>query len=233
MQHSRSNVSVSSRSEAACRSVFLSASHTNDRTRTKSRFGSVLQGNRGLTLIEVAVASFLLTMMLVGVLQAMLQSRRLTEGSIRQGTVASLVQGYLEQIKSIDFTSLPISPATTPGLGTPAAWKAYAVTVKDSYQNDTTIYLAAGNAPVTLPAISTLPTDASLRTEAVDIDNTNSALDNTTLNMWVWINDLSDGGNVTNCKSIVIVYEWRIRDGGITKSYRDSMRTIRSSISTY
>ncbi len=75
-----------------------------------------------MSIVEVMIASGILSMVMLGVLQGMLQSRRQTEGSIRQGTCASLVQGYMEQIKSLKYATtlndLPSSPSATPGVGT-------------------------------------------------------------------------------------------------------------------
>ena len=208
---------------------------------------SRIRGNstRGLTLVEVMFACGILTMVVLGVLQGMLQSRRMTEGSIRQATTASLVQGYLEQIKNLKYASisnaLPSSPATSPGT-TLADWQAYVGTpgtddsnptllLKDSNQADVTFCLCTGAAPTTLPVISTLPTDVSFHTESVDIDNINSNADNCTLNMWIWINPLT-GTNLQDCKSIVIVYQYTVKDGGRTRYFSDMMRTVRSIVPT-
>src|SRR5882672_2796967 len=88
-----------------------------------------LKSSRAMSLVEVMVASGVLSMIILGVLQGMLQSRRMTEGSIRQETVASLVQGYMEQIKSLKYATvlndLPSSPSATPSTGTTADWQAY------------------------------------------------------------------------------------------------------------
>lgn len=189
-----------------------------------------------MTLVEVMFAMGILTMVLGGVLQALLQSRRMTEGSVRQASVASLVHGYMEQIKSLKYSSvlsenqLDSSPTTTPS--TTAAWEAsYSLPVKDANLSSQTLYLAAGSAPTSLPAISSLPTDVSMHTESVDIDNSSSTADDSELKMWVWINDLT-GTNVVKCKSIVIVYQWTARDGRVTKTYSDMMRTVRSIVPT-
>ncbi len=190
-----------------------------------------------MTLVEVMAAVIILSMVLLGVLQGMLQSRRMTEGSIRQASVGSLVQGYIEQIKSIKYAdtgnALTTSPATTPGAGLLADWQTAGniIVAKDSSQADTTLCLAAGPAPTALPVINSLPTDASMHVESVDIDNIASNTDNSTLSMWVWINDLS-GTNVVKCKSIVIVYQWTVKDGGRVRYYSDMMRTIRSIVPT-
>jgi Tfp pilus assembly protein PilV len=202
-----------------------------------------------MALVEVMFASGILTMVLLGVLQGMLQSRRQTEGSIRQGTCASLVQGYMEQIKSLKYATtlndLPSSPSATPGSGDLTAWHAYAGTpgtddsdptldLKDSYQAAVTFCLAPGTAPTSVPDVSTLPTNACKHTESVDIDNINSLADNCTLDMWVWINNLTDVArpNVVNCKSIVIVYRYSYKDGGRVRYFTDMSRQIRSIIPT-
>ena len=88
-----------------------------------------LKKNAGLSLIEVTFAMALFTMICLGVLQAMLQSRRMTEGSVRQASIASLVQGYMEQFKSIKFAAdtsnaLPSSSTASPG-STAADWESY------------------------------------------------------------------------------------------------------------
>jgi hypothetical protein len=197
-----------------------------------------LRSNRGLTIVEVAFASAILAFVMCGVLQAMLQSRRMTEGSVRLSSVASLVQGYLEQLKSIKYGDLPLSPSTTPTGATTTAWAPYSISVLDSNQSTTNpIYLAIGSAPTAVPAISSLATDISMRTEQVDIDNINSAADNSVMNMWVWINDMADTSdttrvNVVNCRSIVIVYQWTSRDGGRVRYFSDMSRTIRSMVPT-
>lgn len=177
----------------------------------------------------------------MGVLQALLQSRRMTEGSIRQSSVASLVQGYMEQIKSMKYASdfsnaLPSSPATSPGT-TLAHWQSFVglpiIPVKDSNQANIFICLATGNPPASTATtdFSTLPTDASRLVEAVDIDNSTSTSDDSTLYMWVWIKDMTVN-NVADCKSITIAYQWTVKNGGQTKTYNDMTRTIRSVIPT-
>ena len=204
------------------------------------------RNDRALTLVEVMFASGILAMVMLGVLQAMLQSRRMTEGSIRQGTCSSVVQGYMEQIKSLKYATtlnaLPSSPSATPGSGTLYDWQHYAGTpgtddpnptlvLKDSYQADTNICLAYGPAPTSLPDVSTLPTDVSKHSESVDIDNVNSTSDNCILDMWVWINPMT-GTNLQDCKSIVIVYQYSVKDGGRTRYFTDMIRTVRSIIPT-
>ena len=83
-----------------------------------------------------------------------------------------------------------------------------------------TIYLVPRHgAPTSMPGHQhALPATGgpAKHSESVDIiDNISSSTDNTTLDMWVWVNDLS-GTNVVKCKQIVIVYQWTVKDGGRT-----------------
>lgn len=204
---------------------------------------------RALSLVEVVFAMGILTMVCLGVLQAMLQSRRMTEGSVRQASVASLVQGYMEQIKSVKYAadssnSLPSSSTALPGT-TAADWESYTgapsymppiLTAKNAKQETITLYLVNGTAPTSIADISSLPATGSpaKHTETVDIDNMTTTSDDTVLDMWVWINDLTDSSrpNVQKCKQVVIVYQWTVRDGGRVRYFRDMMRAIRSIVPT-
>jgi len=58
---------------------------------------------RALTLVEVVVALTLLALVLAGILKTILQSRRLTEGSIYQGMATTVANGYMEQMKAMDI----------------------------------------------------------------------------------------------------------------------------------
>jgi hypothetical protein len=201
------------------------------------------RSRRALTLVEIMTAVGILAFVNLGVLQAMLLSRRMTEGSIRQASVASLVQGYMEQFKSVKFATdasnaLPSSPTASPG-STIADWLAYTgapnpnptLPAKNSTQAAVTICLVPGAALVGSVAMSGRVVGAARHTESVDIDNLASTADDSTLTMWVWVNDLT-GTNVVRCKSIVVVYQWTVRDGGQIRTFTDMLRTIRSIVPT-
>ena len=72
----------------------------------KAHRNSLLGRARGMTLSEVMVALFVLSLSILGILGVQMQSRRLTEGSIYQNTALTIVQGYLEQIKNMSMNSL-------------------------------------------------------------------------------------------------------------------------------
>jgi len=67
-----------------------------------------------MTLLEIIIALSILCLVLGGVLAALMQSRRLTEGSVIQNSAMTVVQGYMEQIKNMelkDVVNAPKDPA--------------------------------------------------------------------------------------------------------------------------
>ena len=62
---------------------------------------------RGFTLVETAISMGVLAVLMVGVLSALMLSRRMTEGSIYQNSALTIIQGYIEQMKNMEFASLP------------------------------------------------------------------------------------------------------------------------------
>ena len=61
---------------------------------------------RGMTLVETIVAMTVFSLMAAGVIGLTVQSRRMAESAIRENTAATVAQGYLEQIKSIEYSAL-------------------------------------------------------------------------------------------------------------------------------
>ena len=59
-----------------------------------------------MTLVEVLVAMTVLAVASGGIFAILLQSRRLTEGSVAQNSALTIVQGYLEQIKNMELKSV-------------------------------------------------------------------------------------------------------------------------------
>ena len=72
-----------------------------------------MRSNRGLTLIEIMMAIAILGMSSFGLLAGLLQSRQMTEAAIYQGTALTIGQGYMEQIKNMEFASLDESTLPT------------------------------------------------------------------------------------------------------------------------
>ena len=89
-----------------------------------------------MTLVEVMVSMTILLLIMAGLIATMIQSRRMTEGSIRQNMAVNIVTSYLEQMKGMANTSLTISPiptqddeatsdTLTPSTGTPPSLSSF------------------------------------------------------------------------------------------------------------
>lgn len=195
-----------------------------------------------MTLVEVMIAGMVMALILSGMLMTLIQSRTMTEGSIMQSSATAIIQGYIEQIKNLDFDSVPLSPTTQPATG------ATPVTV-DTSPSD--LVLSWGTPPTTIPAVNTTPTGATdNKPKPVDSSgnpiasipgipittpyNTSNPADFLAINIWIWVNDLSDSTkNVTYCKGVVIVYTYTFQNGGTKQYVRSSVRTILSKVPTY
>ena len=77
----------------------------------KAHHNFPLRDARGITLTELMVAFFILSLSISGILGVMIQSRRLTEGSVYQNTALTIVQGYLEQMKNMNPNQIFPVPA--------------------------------------------------------------------------------------------------------------------------
>jgi Tfp pilus assembly protein PilV len=65
------------------------------------------RSTRALTLIEVMIASLVLTLVMVSSLNVLIQNRKVTETSIFQNAAMTVIQGYMEQIKEAKFSTVP------------------------------------------------------------------------------------------------------------------------------
>lgn len=168
-----------------------------------------------------------MAILLGGVLAMTVQSRRLTEGSIGQNFVVSIVQGYLEQMKNMDYVALLTSPAA-------AGTTREIPTILDETSDDPLI-LSWGDPPATLPAIGTTPTGAIDNVRSIPIRYPpQTPSDTLSLNVWVWVKDLTGtAANVTNAKAITMIYTYELKDGGRVRYVRNSIRSIRSVVPTY
>ena len=189
--------------------------------------------HHAFTLIEVLISSLVLAILSGGILSMIIQSRRLTEGSIVQNSVVTIMQGYIEQAKSMEYSllapSLPSAPSINPTIPT----------VLDQATPDP-LTLSWGAPPTTLPAIGTTPTGAVTNTKTIAIKNPAvNPNDSITLTIWIWVQDLTaipnniSGSNAITSKAITIIYTYQFRDGGRTRSTRNSIRTIRSVVPSF
>jgi Tfp pilus assembly protein PilV len=108
---------------------------------------------RALTVVEVMFSMGILALALMGILAVQMQSRRLTEGSIYQNTVLTIVQGYLEQIKNMPITDVVNFDSS----GNHSLASSYAVLTKYDDNTNDYIYTSTLNTVTkTPPAVSSI-----------------------------------------------------------------------------
>ena len=183
---------------------------------------------RGLTLVECMVSLSILAFMLLSLLQVLIHSRRTTEESIAQASTLTAIEGYMEQMKSMDYDDLPTSEATNPSSDPEVP------TLLDQTTSDT-IYLSWGSPPATLPDTGSSPTGAVDNVRLLDINNTPATeADDLKINIWTWVSDLTGTAtDVESCKAITLIYTWEFTDGARTRIHRNIVRSMRSVVPTF
>jgi len=191
-----------------------------------------------MTLVELAISSALLAMGVVAIFGSLMFSRRLSEGSIYQNSAVTVVQGYIEQMKNMEFSDLPY----TTSAGAVVAGSGTTSTEIATRLNATTADPLVISTATTIPALSTITVTASSaltgvtdNIKSIDINNTPAnANDDLRLNVRVWIQDITNAGiSATQVRSITIQYAWQGGIGTQSRIYRSSVRTIRSAVPTY
>jgi Tfp pilus assembly protein PilV len=193
-----------------------------------ARRRSLRSRRSAFTLVEVLIASLVMTILLGGLLALMIQSRRLTDGSVLQNSAVTILQGYIEQMKNMDYASLAISPSSAPG--TPIA----VPTVLDEVTPDP-LTVSWGSPPTTLPAIGTTPSNAIDNVKNIAMKNPAvTPADTLSITIWLWVQDLTGTAtDVTNSKAVTMIYTYQFRDGGRLRYFRGSIRTIRSIVPSF
>jgi len=131
-------------------------------------------------------------------------------------------------MKTMDYASLAVSPASSPSSPITVP------TVLDEVTPDP-LTVSWGTPPTALPAIGTTPTNAVDNNKTIAMKNpaVNPA-DTLNLNIWLWVQDLTGTAtDVTNSKAITMIYTYQFRDGGRVRSFRGSIRTIRSVVPSF
>ncbi|HXA14553.1 MAG TPA: prepilin-type N-terminal cleavage/methylation domain-containing protein [Opitutaceae bacterium] len=161
-----------------------------------------LRDQRGMTIIEVAVALSILGLVFAGVLGGLIQSRRLTEGSVAQSSAQAAVESYMEQMLSMPLASLT---GSINGINTNTAPAPYQIpTMKDETNTDYLEISNNGSTTPTIPDLSTLTPGVTPTTPAGIIDNLKEIPANPnnpgTLSTWtvIWPNAQLATSNQTN-----------------------------------
>jgi hypothetical protein len=188
-------------------------------------------------LVELIISATLLSMGVLAVFSSLLYARSLSEGSIYQNAAVTIVQGYIEQMKNMEFADLPYVTAT----GTVVAGGGATSSQIPTRLNATTLDPLVISTTTTIPALSTINVTASTVTgitdnvKTIDINSTPAVTsDDLRLNMRVWVQDISNSAlSATQVRAITIHYAWQSGASTKTRTLRSSVRTIRSAVPTY
>jgi prepilin-type N-terminal cleavage/methylation domain-containing protein len=187
---------------------------------------------RGMTLVEVVIALTLLATVMIGFINAFLQSRRFTESSVLHSACTSLVFGLVEQMKGLDYTTL--LPSYEVDTDAPDDIENSPPYIRLRVNQDLTVWLrvvhtTAGSTP---RAPTTTPSPTATAASLGAIDNfigsiplstvTGTASQDLSLNIWVWIDEIPDTSHdVSEVKKVTIVYTYSFLDGSSTRTVRD------------
>ena len=195
-----------------------------------------------MTLAEVMISLSILLMIFAGLLATIIQSRRLTEGSVRRSLATQICAGYLEQIKAMSTSSLLQNPVQTqdnqstndyiyPSTGTPPSITSFnpGSTPSGCVDNLKDFPMYTGSSS------GTSSSWASIWPGATSTPATTPYTNDLHLNIWLWVTDMSTSG-VTNsgtAYAVTMIYTWRVNDGGRVKYFDDQIHAIVSSVSAF
>jgi len=180
----------------------------------------------GMTLVEVMVAMLVLATGLLAFLGAFVQSRRVTESSVLHAAASSLVYGLLEQMKGLDYTSVPSGDPPT-------------VRLRVTPDDFVTLQVVYTQSPDEPKAPTTTPSVTATAESLGAIDNIVGPLKLSTtsgtgsqqlkLNVWVWVDEIPDADrDVKDVKKITVVYSYTFNDGNRDRTIRDREVILRS-----
>ncbi len=169
----------------------------------------------GVTLVEIMVAMVILGFSALALLSGLMQARRYTELAIRENTALTIAQGYIEQMKNMEFASL--DEAVLPTLFHEGAADTLTVSPVPSD-----------------PTVGDSTTDI-VNAKLIDIKNTpTDTSDDMGMSIYVYIQDITDAAaGIGDARRIIIRYEYSYADGNRTISNSDVLYAIRSDVPTY
>lgn len=168
---------------------------------------------------------FLLAMGLAAFLGSFIQSRRVTEASVLHAAASSLVYGLIEQMKGLEYGTLPThdpdAPANPP-----------LIRLRVTPEEFVELKVVHTPAPGTPAAPLTTPVPTANAASLGAIDNTVGPLDLSStgsshsqklqVNFWIWVDEIPDAStDVKEVKKITVVYTYKYNDGNRERTVRD------------
>jgi len=174
-----------------------------------------LLDQKGVTLVEVMVAMIILGFSALGILTGLMQARRYTELAIHENTALNIAQGYIEQIKNMEFASLDETVLPT----------LFHEGVEDT--------LNVSPLPAD-PVVGDTSTDVK-NGKLIDVNNTpGDTSDDMSLDVIIYIEDITDpSSKIGQARRIILRYESSFTDGYRVLNQSDLLYAIRSEIPTF
>jgi hypothetical protein len=158
-----------------------------------------------------------------------------TEGSIFQNSATTIVQGYIEHIKNMEFSALPYyNSSGTLVAGSGSTTNEIATRLDDVTPDP--LLISSGSPPALSNIIpgGTTPNGVIDNLKSININQTTNTSDDLQLKLWVWVQDISDSSiGATQVRAITIIYQWRFASGSSTRWYIGTVRSIRSAVITF
>jgi hypothetical protein len=198
-----------------------------------------------MTLVEVMVAGFILSTVMLGMLGTFLQSRRTTETAILQAATSSFIYGIVEQLKTLPYRpstaaedsvlpALTAADDTYPtGTGTVqqplGADQPDPPNIRVRLNQDEYYWLrvgvdASGNlaaAPAGIPAANVAAATIHARDNWIKVRLSDAS--ELQINIWVWVEELppDPARDVVDVKQITLIYTYKFNDGRGERLVRD------------
>lgn len=169
----------------------------------------------GLTLVEIMVAISIMAIVAFGSVSGLLQSRKLTESSIYLNTATTIAQGYIEQMKNMEYSLIDLD------------------VIPDLINQGQPDSLVVSPTPEN-PEVGDPTTDVA-NTRLIDINNTQSESgDDLPIHIYVYVDNITNpAAGVGDARRIIVRYEYTNTTNGANAKVTHSFYCIRSKVSTY
>ncbi len=184
-------------------------------TKKPIKLNGIRNAKTGFSLIEIMISMGILGFTGLGVLTGLLQSRHMTESAIHENTALTIGQGYIEQIKNMEFGLLDEDILPT------------------LFHEGTADTLMVSPLPAD-PEAGNAGTD-KVNVKTVDINNTpDEDSDDMSMNIVVYVDDITDGANgIGDARRIILRYEYVFGNGSRQRDNKSVLYSIRSEVPTF
>ena len=174
---------------------------------------------QGMTLVEVMIAMAILSIFSITILSAVLLGRRLSEANIYENTALTVAQGYMEQIKSMEYDvvlNCLASPLTVP-LPTKSI---SALAVGTVIEIDDVLFLDQQNSK-------------EIMIDLRDADTANPKPVTMGYKVKPTINNLDTGGTPLKALEVELAYEFQSPETGTLRWRKGAVRFVKSYAPTF